>query len=305
MTSIMESRYNICQSLTVIFTMIACFTSVTSSCDSNSAEVITYDDGIVKNDALTVYLYEDGDVSVRDENTGQVTMKKVRIEWSQDSANDSLSVFCSNGLRGFYNAYTGRIVIPAKYRRAWVFSEGLAAVQKDGNIGFLDHSGKVVIDFLFPYHGNPLTDFVFKNGVCVVANAEGKCGVIDKTGNWILPPKYSFVSAFRDYAVVTADGLRKQVGYDGTVLNSFVLDDIEELVYYRQTSGGYDDRECHYTGYFAYRTGGRWGLMDSEMHRLTEPLYSSISAINDKIFRATLLDDYSEIIINSKGETMK
>ena len=303
----MKRSLNIYPSLVVVFVMIICFTPVTSSCGTNRAEVITYDDGIVKNDALTVYLYEDGNVSVRDEATGKMTMKKVRIEWTQDSANDSLSVFCSDGLRGYYNAYTGRIVIPAKYRRAWVFSEGLAAVQKDGNIGFLDHSGKVVIDFLFPYHGNPLTDFVFKNGVCVVANAEGKCGVIDKTGNWVLPPEYSYVSAFRDYAVVTADGLRKQVSYDGTVLNSFVLDDIEQLVYYHQTGGryDYDEDECYYTDYFAYRTGGRWGLMDSEMHRLTEPLYSSISAINGNLFRATLLDNYSEVIINNKGETLK
>lgn len=303
----MKRRLNICPSLVVVFVMITCFSPVTSSCGSNRAEVITYDDGIVKNDALTVYLYEDGNVSVRDEATGKMTMKKVRIEWTQDSSNDSLSVFCSDGLRGYYNAYTGRIAIPAKYRRAWVFSEGLAAVQKDGNIGFVDHSGKVVIDFLFPYHGNPLTDFVFKNGVCVVANNEGKCGVIDKTGSWVLPPEYSYVSAFRDYAVVTADGIRKQVSYDGTVLNSFVLDDIEQLVYYRQTGGryDYDEDECHYTDYFAYRTGGRWGLMDSEMHRLTEPLYSSISAINGNLFRATLLDDYSEVIINNKGETLK
>ena len=137
----MKRSLNIYPSLVVVFVMIICFTPVTSSCGTNRAEVITYDDGIVKNDALTVYLYEDGNVSVRDEATGKMTMKKVRIEWTQDSANDSLSVFCSDGLRGYYNAYTGRIVIPAKYRRAWVFSEGLAAVQKDGNIGFLDHSG--------------------------------------------------------------------------------------------------------------------------------------------------------------------
>lgn len=134
-----------------------------------------------------------------------------------------------------------------------------------------------------------------------------KCGVIDKSGMWIITPEWDYVSAFKEYAVVTSDGIRKQVTYDGKVLNTFVLDDIEELTYYRdEYSKGYDEvTVTHYTGLYAYRVGGRWGLMDSMCNRLTEPLYSSISAVDGNIFRARLLDDYSEVILNAKGEIMK
>ena len=59
------------------------------------------------------------------------------------------------------------------------------------------------------------------------------------------------------------------------------------------------------TGLFAYRVGGRCGLMDGNCHRLTEPLYSSISAVNRNMFRATLLDGWSEVILNAKGEVMR
>ncbi len=59
------------------------------------------------------------------------------------------------------------------------------------------------------------------------------------------------------------------------------------------------------TGLFSYRIGGRCGLMDSDCHRLTEPLYSSISAVSKNMFRATLIDNYSEVILNAKGELMK
>jgi hypothetical protein len=59
------------------------------------------------------------------------------------------------------------------------------------------------------------------------------------------------------------------------------------------------------TGLFAYCVGGRYGMMDKNCHRLTDPLYKSITAVSDNMFRATLLDHYSEVILNAKGEVMK
>ncbi|MBR4352100.1 MAG: WG repeat-containing protein [Bacteroidales bacterium] len=280
-----------------------------TSCSCDKPEVVVSD--LIMNDDFEVLLYEDGSFSGRNKQSGEITIRKIHPDWTQDSANDSLSVFCSEGKRGYYNSYTGVIAVPAQYRRAWVFSEGLAAVQQNGNIGFIDHQGNVVIDFLFPFYGNPISDFVFHNGVCVVANKDGKCGVIDKTGAWLIEPEWDYVSAFKEYAVVTSDGVRKQVTYDGVVLNSFVLDDIEELTFCRNEYNQYvvghmeELNVTHYTGLFAYRVGGRWGLMDAKCNRLTEPLYAGITAVDSNIFRAELLDGYSEVILNAKGEIMK
>ena len=207
--------------------------------------------------------------------------------------------------------YTGEIAIPAQYRRAWVFSEGLAAVQKNGNIGFIDHKGNVIIGFLFPYHGNPLTEFVFDDGHCVVANAEGKCGVIDRKGQWLIQPEYDTVNAFREYAIFSKSGVSLQVSYDGRVLNSFVLDSVYELTFdeyerYENREGEIEYAEKSVqTGLYAYCVGGRYGLMDGNCHRLTEPLYGSIRAVNRNMFRATLLDGWSEVILNAKGDVMR
>ena len=102
-----------------------------------------------------------------------------------------------------------------------------------------------------------------------------------------------------------------QVSYDGRVLNSFVLDDIEALTYSEQERFENREGEIEYisktikTGLFAYRVGGRWGLMDSNCNRLTEPLYSKIVAVDKNMFRATLLDRYSEVILNSRGTVMR
>ena len=170
-----------------------------SGCTScNKPEIVEdiSDEGMLLNDDLVAYRTEDGKVSIKNATTGVVTIKDIKIDWTLRSRNDSLAVFCSENKRGYYNMYTGEIAIPAQYRRAWIFSEGLAAVQKNGNIGFIDHKGNVVIDFLYPYHGNPLTEFVFDDGHCVVADADGKCGVIDRTGKWLIQPDYDTVNAF-------------------------------------------------------------------------------------------------------------
>ena len=269
------------------------------------------DEGLLLNDDLLAVKTDDGKVSIKDVTTGKITIKDIKLDWTQRSRNDSLSVFCSDNKRGYYNMYTGEIAIPAQYRRAWVFEDGLAAVQKNGNIGFINHKGETVIDFMFPYHGNPLNNFVFENGHCVVADTTGKCGVIDKVGKWLINPEYDNISAYKEYAIVTKAGVTKQLSYDGKVLNSFVLDNIKELTY--KETERYENREGELeyvektvkTGLFAYCVGGRYGMMDKNCHRLTDPLYKSISAVSDNMFRATLLDHYSEVILNAKGEVMK
>ena len=253
----------------------------------------------------------DGKVTIKNEVTGKVTIKDIKLDWTQESSRDSLAVFFSEKKRGYYNMYTGEIAVPAQYRRAWVFAEGVAAVQKNGMIGFIDHKGNTVIDFQFPYHGNPLSEFVFSDGHCVVADTLGKCGVIDKKGHWLIKPEYDNISTYKEYAIVSKAGVRMQVSYDGTVMNSFVLDDIKRLTYtvkerYENREGEieYLDKEID-TGLFSYRVGGRCGLMDANCNRLTEPLYKSIIAVDKNMFRATLIDYYSEVILNAKGVVMK
>ena len=177
----------------------------------------------MKSDDLVAIQTSDGKVSIKNETTGKTTIKDIKLDWTSSSPNDSLSVYCSESKRGYFNAYTGEIAIPAQYRRAWVFSEGLAAVQKNGMIGFIDHKGNTVIDFRYPFHGNPISEFVFENGKCIVADTTGKCGIIDKAGKWLIKPDYDNISAFEEYAIVSKAGVRMQMSYDGRVLNSFVL----------------------------------------------------------------------------------
>lgn len=294
-----------------VIIVIAAAALIASCSQDNSISEDASDSGMLLNDDLVAIKESDGNVTIKNTETGEVTAEKIKFDWTSSSPNDSLGVFCSKGKRGYYNSYTGKIVVEAQYRRAWIFSEGLAAVQKNGHIGFINRKGETVIPFHFPYHGNPLSEFVFKNGHCVVADTTGKCGVIDREGKWLIKPLYDNISIYEDHAIVSKAGIRMQVDYDGRVLNAFVLDSIEALTYTEQERFENREGEIEYisktikTGLFAYRVGGRWGLMDSNCNRLTEPLYSNIVAVDKNMFRATLLDRYSEVILNSRGAVMR
>lgn len=116
------------------------------------------------------------------------------VDWAYTSSdNDSLAVFAQKEKRGYLNRFTGEVVIPAIYSRAWVFSEGLAAVEKEGELLFIDHKGQVVIDKDFAVMGDePI--YAFKNGYCEMKNSlDGKNGLIDRQGNWALLPEYDWV----------------------------------------------------------------------------------------------------------------
>lgn len=286
--------------------------AIIASCSENEpiAEKPS-EEGLLLNDDLVAIKEDDGNITIKNTQTGEVTAEKIKFDWTSSSPNDSLGVFCTDKKRGYYNSYTGKIVIPAQYRRAWVFSEGLAAVQKNGMIGFINRKGDVVIPFRYPYHGNPLSSFVFDNGHCIVADTTGKCGVINKKGEWIIQPKYDNIDAYEEYVIASSAGVRKQLTYEEKTINSFVVDNIKALTFMEKERYENKDGEIVYldievkTGLFSYSVGGRCGLMDANCRRLTDPLYSRIIAVDKNMYRALLLDSYSEVILNGKGEVMK
>lgn len=286
--------------------------AIIASCSENEpiAEKPS-EEGLLLNDDLVAIKEDDGNITIKNTQTGEVTAEKIKFDWTSSSPNDSLGVFCTDKKRGYYNSYTGKIVIPAQYRRAWVFSEGLAAVQKNGMIGFINRKGDVVIPFRYPYHGNPLSSFVFENGHCIVADTTGKCGVINRKGEWIIHPKYDNIDAYEEYVIASSAGVRKQLTYEEKTINSFVVDNIKALTFMEKERYENKDGEIVYldievkTGLFSYSVGGRCGLMDANCRRLTDPLYSRIIAVDKNMYRALLLDSYSEVILNGKGEVMK
>lgn len=123
----------------------------------------------------------------------KATGKKVLrgIQWiATPNGKDSLVCFCNGDKRGYFNKKDGTVAIEPKYGHAWIFSDGIACVEEDGYIKFIDGTGKVVIDKRMPYIPY-MEGYFFHEGYCVVVDEEsGKHGLMDKTGKLVLPMEY-------------------------------------------------------------------------------------------------------------------
>lgn len=118
---------------------------------------------------------------------------------------DSLVFFSDGDKRGYFHMRDGRLVVKPIYEHAWIFSDGLAAVEENGRIKFIDTDGKVVIDRGFKYDVYD-DGYVFHGGHCAVNDSTGKhMGLIDRKGDWVVPPVYDIINLQDTFWLMTID----------------------------------------------------------------------------------------------------
>ena len=141
---------------------------------------------------------EDGKGYIYNKRTGEKLIRN--IAWiAKPTDKDSLICFSNGKKRGYFSKNTGKVLIEPKYSHAWIFSDGLASVEEDGYIKFIDATGKVVIDKKMAYIHN-MEGYVFHGEYCVVDTDDGElCGLMDKKGNIVLPMEYSSIHPSNDF----------------------------------------------------------------------------------------------------------
>ena len=147
---------------------------------------------LYKNKKGITYLVRDDNYAANGRNA--ITIKYssiVRFEYGY-SFHDGLAYIEINHKSGFINK-NSVLIIPAIYRGAWGFRDGLAAVESNSRKwGFINKKGKWVISPKFKFAGN------FHDGLAAVESNNGKSGFINKKGKWIISPKFSNVGGFHD-----------------------------------------------------------------------------------------------------------
>jgi hypothetical protein len=188
-----------------------------------------------------------------------------------------------------------------------IFTQLYAIWKKEDNKHFaLMCNGKVITPYEIEDYG-----MACHGAVLHIVNSKKGLVLFEQYEPIYIKPEYDDIETFKEYAIVRKSGLRMQVDYNGKVLNAFILDDLNELTYTKQERITNKDGDVSYinreipTDRFAYHVGGRCGLMDNNCQRLTEPLYANIEAINSNMFRATLPDYTSIVILNNKGQLIQ
>ena len=287
---------------------------------------------VVHHDGSPNYLYN--------MRTGRRTL--TGINWiAKPSDGDSLACFCAGydheRKRGYFNVFTGEPVIPAQYDKAWIFSDGLACVYEKGMLHFIDHDGKKVMDKEFPY-GIRNDDYCFHDGLCIMYDENGRFGLIDKQGEWVVEPQYYEIEydtkgfwLVRDcdwnYGLFDAKGqmllpveygnitvhhddsciftrhlnhVNQVLDFECNVLNSCNYMSVEMLEY---NNGKYDengDLKTYPANCMEYFTTELYcGLMDKQGNIITPPIYSRIEAISANRYHCDWA--YGSVILDDKG----
>ena len=293
-------------------------------------------------DDVVVYYFSDDTYRVYNKSTEKYTTP--RIDWVTDAASgDSLGVYAVGGRRGYINVKNGEIIINAKtndYEKAWVFSDGLAAVMKDGKVGFINVDNELVIPFRFDYSDKCIMyeiGYLFHDGYCVMTNKDGKFGLIDINGSWVVEPEYDelwnahktgnrivvndgkhgvldscgnvvypaeyfCIDIWEDGFVLTKDGRKWQEDYEGNIVNPFVIDGVNCYMKYPVSYSNENGVEYALSDYAEYFVNRNSGIMNRITGRpITPALFEDVNMISDKLFEVQDAETYDWYIIDVNG----
>lgn len=195
---------------------------------------------------------------------------------------------------GFVNT-SGKVVIPAKFRKAYPFIDGLSiAMSDDGLFGFIDMKGKWVIAPAF------LDALPFSEGLAAVEDkATGLWGFIDRKGVIKIQPQFKACGPFQEGLAYAVSG--KLAGYintKGTYAIQPQFEDRDERVCNFSQGlavagindyGGYIDKKgvIKNPGLLGYPFKGsltaagsvnteRFGIIDKKGNFVVNPIYDEI-----------------------------
>jgi len=157
------------------------------------------------------------------------------------------------GKRGFIDK-TGRLVIQPQFEKAWDFSCGRAMIEKDGKRGYIDPTGRPVIEPRFPDARS------FSEGLAGVRK-DALWGFIDPSGKFAILPKFEDMDrGFSEgLAAVGADGLYGFIDKTG----KFVV------------KPRYDNATNMLRGRAAVRKGKYWAYINKEGKEVTPFIFAS------------------------------
>ncbi len=205
---------------------------------------------------------------------------------------------------------SGELIIPANYRFAKGFSEGIARVSNSGDYGYINKAGEPISNLEFDHatHFSHGVGIINKGGKWLedpMLFVGGKWGLIDKAGNAITAIEYDHVGAFIDDSLIFVNkgryfnkDLRRETGGKFTILN--YKTGVEITPYFRADDIGFSKETPQL---LVVIVDGKYGLIDLEGNEITPVKYTYLGSFEDDYFIARIGKDRYRVAPN--GEEIK
>ncbi len=187
----------------------------------------------------------------------------------------------------------GNLVIDVIYQNVWPFNKGLAAVKQNYQWGFIDTTGKFVIEPQF----DETEGFDLFSGKYAIVIKNKKYGIINRKGNYLIKPIYDYLY-FEDENVLLASISENQKQKRGLI-------NIKEKWLYTPEYENFD----YFDGYLKFEKDGKFGLLKLNTNKIVIALAFEEIAFRPK--GLTLLFYYSEATnkmyhtyVNKKGRVI-
>ena len=215
---------------------------------------------------------------------------------------EGLGLFKRDGKWGAINS-EGEIAIEPVHRNLFQFSDGLAAIYGSGKTTYIDKAGDVVLIV-------PSISGGFSKGLAVATNDQKK-GVINRSADWVIPPKYAMINpaskqgdrffALSDAGktvLVTSEGEERPTSSCGGMFFKEGLAPVTDLktchLPFGERKWGYIDPDGNwniepafdFAKYFSEGRGpvkidDKWGFIDRSGELVIETKYSDAGAFSD------------------------
>jgi len=208
--------------------------------------------------------------------TGQPVIDASAFQTAGDFS-EGLAMVMVNGQFGFIDK-TGQVVIEPQFNFAYSFSEGLAAVEMNRQFGFIDQTGQMVIEPQFDFAHN------FSEGLAAVT-VNNRMGFIDETGQMIIEPTLV-------YALDFAEGL----AFADTGDQTGFINQTGALV----IEGDFNFADTFSEGLAAVEINGQYGYIDTTGQIVIEPQFSYGMPFENGLARVAMENTMG--FINTAGE---
>ena len=109
------------------------------------------------------------------------------VDWLYISSNDSIGILAKEGKRAYINLNTANLITPLEFDKAWVFACNRGVMIKNDSVFIFRRNGSQVLPEPLPYQQE--YELIFYRNQFVIHGTPDLVGVIDTTGQWVLPPE--------------------------------------------------------------------------------------------------------------------